>query len=868
MVRDGYRSPGWSASGYLNIFEGSYGDGETRVLAQEPVQNSKDARSGNEIVRVEYRLMRDLSNDGKPFHMLTVTDTGTTGLCGKTNPSPVELQLSTDEEREDLKWYHFERLFDSNKNQLHSGSRGWGKSIFLKCSRIPEKPRSAMMIYDSLLEDGEYRFSDMTIWDDDFGVRDEPLLNDDARRAVSDREYRTPDGNISVPLALEPLSEPGTRIIVPYLSESTVASMRDGSLANWLQYLWWRPITEGYLTISIVDDESDSRRMIAEPKWWEGDILSGDATTPGNIHDLYPGCHIQILEDEDLGEGCTVKRLALYYDAKLRDQPKQSDGPDYAGVQIFRAGQCIETIWEFSFIPQNEKHGFRAFVEFDLNTDRKLRDKENSQHTRLRRSGIVKRPILLFLQEKVEEFARGIGLIKSRDLEDGAPSEAERRTIQFVFDRLLGGPAGDLLNETKGDLPGEETDKPWEVDVLLNYPNPKTSRVDWGQRISNIRFVVNSHPETFRRNTRYVIEWQAPGVDFTELLSRPAKGNQEYGLAYRVLTQHEVEEHHIICPEPGIYRIRAAVYEGKRLVAKKARRIHVQMDPPERQENLYAVSISVENETAPGELRIENGDILRLQINGRNRTHDDVSGQIFVRMKEGTVLLSNKAFTMPGKPLGGDDRRHMLHHMRIRVVRGEPAETLLDNGVSTLTLESGLRVIQAYLLDDGEELAYGPRTLHFESEPAQKQGSIPFELFKVIDGNIPPMWELKLAESKLRFPADYPLYTELSQKPASDSTDVHNAFTLEITVNGLLEWALDPLLENESDPTNIEALRNGKPDLVDDDAWDRYIDGLSKLEFYMKQFQQDHAVSPVEFALIWRQTVAAAHRVLLPQENN
>ncbi len=282
MIREGYRSPGWSASGYLKIFEGSYGDGETRILAQEPVQNAKDARSGDEVVQVEYRLVRRLTNEGHPIDMLTVTDKGTTGLCGNTNPSAATLKRATDSEREFLKWYHFERLFDSNKTQLQNGSRGWGKTIFLKCSRVPHMPRSAIMIYDSLLEDGEYRFGDMTIWDDDFGVRDQPLVNDKARRAVSDPFYTTPDGNINIPLALEPLREPGTRITVPFLSRSAAKALQNGTLARWLQYLWWRPISEGSLRITIVDDNEQSE-SIAEPEWWAGEIWSSDATEPGQF---------------------------------------------------------------------------------------------------------------------------------------------------------------------------------------------------------------------------------------------------------------------------------------------------------------------------------------------------------------------------------------------------------------------------------------------------------------------------------------------------------------------------------------------------------------------------------------------------------
>ena len=87
MARKGYRSPEFSAAGLLETFADSYADGEIRALAQEPVQNAKDACYRGEVVNVEYRLMRRLANDGKPFYMLTVTDQGTTGLCGETNPA-------------------------------------------------------------------------------------------------------------------------------------------------------------------------------------------------------------------------------------------------------------------------------------------------------------------------------------------------------------------------------------------------------------------------------------------------------------------------------------------------------------------------------------------------------------------------------------------------------------------------------------------------------------------------------------------------------------------------------------------------------------------------------------------------------------
>lgn len=868
MEREGYRAPGWSASGYLKIFEGSYGDGETRILAQEPVQNAKDARSGDKVVRVEYRLMQRIASDGKPFNMLTVTDSGTTGLCGNTNPSTDALDRATDSDREFLKWYHFERLFDSNKTQLQNGSRGWGKTIFLKCSCIPFMRSSAMMIYDSLLEDREYRLSDMTIWDDDFGVVKQPLLDDRARRALSDPYYTTPDGNISIPLALKPLTEPGTRIIVPFFTKCAANALQNGMLARWLQYLWWRPIAQGSLIISIVDEVTGRSEIVAEPEWWADEVWSSDATKPGPIHKLFDGCHLQVIEDARLGSGCRLKRLALLYDAGIRDQHLPDNGPNYCGVQMIRSGQCIETYWDSNRIPQNEKPGFRAFVEFDEGTDRSLRDIDITSHDRFRRYGIVKDPILPYLRDRLDEFAENIGLIKGQSRDVANANERFRRTSEFVFDRLLSRTLGNVAGNENGDNVSGEPDRPWDIDVLLSYPNPTTTRANWGEPLSDIRYVVNSRPDQPRRNTQFALEWQAPGQKPEKEWSRkPLRDIDCFRFPDRVLTRHSVDEPHFICPTPGVYRLRALVYEGQKMVAKKSRRIHVEMDPLIREEKPYAVSISVENDTSPGELRIEDGDILRLQINGRNRTHEDVSGTLLLRMREGTLLVTDLPFFMPGKPLGGDDSRHSLHNFRLRAVQGEPGESECTDGILTVALEPGRRVVQAYLLDDNEEIAHGSRTLHFESEPPQSQGGLPFELVQDYSRML-PMWELRLDKNELHFPANYPLRTSTIQHAVSESFDGHDPFELEINVNGLLQWALEPLLEDEADSTRLESLRDASPDLVDDVAWDQYMACLAALEDEMNNFRAEQAISPIEFALTWRKTVAAIYPVLIPEEHD
>ena len=62
-----------------NIIQG-YRMGPIRALAQESVQNSKDAARGQ--VQVEYRLHDRRTADGSGAYMLTVTDWNTSGLDG------------------------------------------------------------------------------------------------------------------------------------------------------------------------------------------------------------------------------------------------------------------------------------------------------------------------------------------------------------------------------------------------------------------------------------------------------------------------------------------------------------------------------------------------------------------------------------------------------------------------------------------------------------------------------------------------------------------------------------------------------------------------------------------------------------------
>lgn len=123
-----------------NIIDG-YKMGSLRALAQEPVQNSIDAvRKGRRRVDVEYRLLRRKTNSGEPCFLLTVTDSGTTGLRGPI-VSDDELAARQYTLKPQENWAAFEAQGYTKENEDALGSRGQGKAAYLFHSRVPQGNR-------------------------------------------------------------------------------------------------------------------------------------------------------------------------------------------------------------------------------------------------------------------------------------------------------------------------------------------------------------------------------------------------------------------------------------------------------------------------------------------------------------------------------------------------------------------------------------------------------------------------------------------------------------------------------------------------------------------------------------------------------
>ena len=114
-----------------NIIQG-YRMGPKRTLAQEPVQNSKDAARGR--AQIEFRLHSRRNVDGPNCHMLTVTDSNTSGLDGPVL-SFGEVQEKGNVLGRTHNWAAFEGMGYTKEDKDALGSRGQGKAAFLYHSR-------------------------------------------------------------------------------------------------------------------------------------------------------------------------------------------------------------------------------------------------------------------------------------------------------------------------------------------------------------------------------------------------------------------------------------------------------------------------------------------------------------------------------------------------------------------------------------------------------------------------------------------------------------------------------------------------------------------------------------------------------------
>ena len=605
-----------------NIVDG-YIMGSFRALAQEPVQNALDAvREGQNKVEVEYRLMRRRTASRKPCYLLTVADTGTTGLRGPM-VSAEDLRARHFKLKPEENWAAFEAQGYTKDNEDALGSRGQGKAAFLYHSHVPGETRRMLMLYDTMLEDGEYRLG-MRFARPVDQILSPPYFNEEAKATIQREVFKFPGDDLAVPLGLMPLLDIGTRVIVPFLAEEQVEAMRPGGeLARWLKRCWWRAIQTGKLRIRVVNEEYRTEEEIHVPNWWRNLARErGKPSANGSWRDLPDGGRVCIWGDLPIDSG-HIRRLVMLHSDALFEDEITNDHPEFAGIQILRGSQWIETRGareDFGdYIPPAKRPGFRAYVEFDKQTDGMLREAENSQHDGFKGQRKIVRAIRSELAARVREFSDEMGWEAPPSISNQQVSQRETQTHTLLLETFLN-PNGRKPKSLSSKNGTETPQLLWDCRLDLNYPDPKSARADWGQAIRNVYVEVGFEPgDELIGSAGLVLEWVNATGDSQEIMRREDAIRKEWQ-SNRCYKKFELgdwmilrgkarqEQQQIECPEPGECRLRAVVIYRDERVKSAARAVYVQTDPPPPpQKNPVTLSISAENYSAGDQKRIDHG---------------------------------------------------------------------------------------------------------------------------------------------------------------------------------------------------------------------------------------------------------------------
>jgi hypothetical protein len=778
-----------------NIIEG-YKMGPIRALAQDPVQNAYDARRKGAVgpVGVEYRLFLRKLPSGRLMRLLTITDRNTTGLRGAAL-SPEDLDLRAQKTgylllKQDENWAAWEAMGYTKAGEDSLGSRGQGKASFLYHSRFDsglysaqDRPLERMLIlYDTLLEDGTYRLGVRMARPAD-NVRHPPLEGDEARSVV-EGEWEGPDGEL-LPLGLKPLTEVGTRIIVPHLSQEATDAAMSGELVSWLERCWWRAIQLNELEVTVVVDGGKPRK-VGVPSWWVNE--------PWLQKPLREETWVQ--EDQRLEprSRLKVKRIVLTYSAGPESSEIEgTSSAQYAGVQLLRHRQWIETLGSSEkfadFIPPDKRAGFRGFVEFDIALDRELRQAETPQHDAFDRRRPFVKQIDAVVKDAVKSFAHRQGWTSDRD--EPAPVDANAKD---VLERIVGmflaesepvdGPARPLVE--------------WDCELSLDFPDSNSTVVRWGQKLQNITASCRHDPADHRLDVEFALLMESPDGSRAPVASRSRRTSRGYaGVEFGDLVVAKVGKGGAISfPEPGKHRLVLQCQSGGRVVATAARNIYVESTPPTRTTRDVGVDISVRNKSA-GRRRINHGEALDITVTVSNRTTDDLA--LRVNASAGDLLLADEEpIHVPGRPDGDVPSQMMLRYPNVTVFSRDPGKQ--GEGLFVI-LAPGRQHIRADVLDsNGTIIASATRVILVEVDETEGGGGLPYDVKPWRDQSTPhAIWELEEPHGELalwtlwyarRHPSYLAAHEADRRRPSTEGLYGGQLFWAETHCGALIEWAL------------------------------------------------------------------------------
>ena len=814
-----------------NTIDG-YRMGPIRALAQEPVQNSKDAAlTASQPVRVEFELHERALLDGQPSWMLTITDSGTSGLGGPILGHEELTNLGSLLPR-GHDWTRFEGHGYTKSDEDALGSRGQGKAAFLYHAEPPESALGAkrmVILYDTLLDSGEYRLgvryanpSDVT--------KVPPYTNDEARAMIQATSFQIDQG-LEFPVALAPLGEVGTRIIIPYLSDVAREAVTSGELARWLQMCWWRSVQVGQLHITVT--ESGKSEPVEVPTWWRGEPWRN----PSDENNTYVKENIALTDDSDF----KIKRIVLScHDGIPEYEPIVSaKEPEFEGIQLMRNGQWIETLgrvedWFTRTVPAELRPRFRGFVEFDRLLDRELRSGvyESPQHDDFRRQHRLVRDIIEVVGRQVAEYSRLSGWSEEPE-PPGEAKRKEREVLRRVVE-LFTEPADD--GEGGGGKNGADS---WDVALDATYPTQGTTRVNWGETIRNVTAICTTDAEFPSNSVNVRLTRVDPDKKTKQIAELPTSfdvdgiARVDFGDLSCLRGRAKPGALSLGCEDSGMHRLRATVVRRQEVIASASRAVYVEVDPPKPPDKPISLQLTAKNAIEPSRQRVNSGENLRIFVGVRNRSPEG---------KSLVVDASLIASRVPGHLVMGEDvpgSLQLLHSQRIDVKGIENAGDtaipvtvfnddvrLLDDleerggGGRWIVLAPGRHRVQVDLRTEGGEIvASASRVVLFEIDPPSDDGGgLPFELEPMEDdyattGQALPTWSLQSetadVPAKLRYSTTHPLYRAAmrSDQGSAGANLGTRAYLAEICSDALVDWMLEPYLES-NDASRFDAIES------------------------------------------------------------
>ena len=799
----------------INTIE-AYSCGPIRALAQDPPQNALDARRNKgEIVHVIYRLFERSVSDGEKMNILTITDSGTTGLDGLTLTSSDlekrEHRLGRLEIEQDENWAAFEANRYTKTDQEKLGSRGQGKYAYLYHSKHPISQGGAdqmIILYDTLLMDGEYRLG-VRYHNPATKVIEPPFLDEEARETIS-TIYE--DEHFNIPLQLEPLTQAGTRIIIPFLSDEAVEAIQNGELLHWLQAEWWRAIQKGDMKITLINDLKNTSEDVSVPAWWEGEPWRRGSSN----YFVKENIDLPSRNREDR-ESWRIKRSVLYAGdpiVDIEDLPAQ-----FNGIQLLRGSQWIVTLDPKEYldlIPKEHRSGFCGFVEFEQRLEVELREIEKPAHDGFDGRKPLYKEIKNVLKGIVEEFSREQGWY-----EETAKYDPKQDELITEITAKLG-----IWKPTSPPPPESESDQ-WNCLVKVNQ-----RRFDCGDSMS-ISATCHRRPALHGEMVVFqpsLITPQGTRIALNDSRSQKLNGRNELKSSAGA-TFNDLPIHASRFKEPGRYKAVVDCFVNDDLVVTGKCPFYVNEEPPVPPQRVL-LSVTAGNKHG-GAREIPMDGELFWKVNVRNNTVSTIHGKLAVTIEDTPEILQVERIELRGVSSGH---------------RAESAIFLGTRKVEELNSLQGRNVVLASVEDDyGNLLASGSFVIFIgEGDENAREPELPFVL-EQRESPMSPRWELEEpregGEYKLKYYGNNRIFRILRDSSGKRS-DRHPSdnYMEEIVCEAIVEWAHCEHMRGDEGRMNdlVAGIKNLN------------IEAGENFEGLVEKFVADN-VEPQEYARIHRQ---------------